>query len=82
MHAVFKNTTHLPNPILSCSDTVATLVPPNRTSLEVDVIIIFISNDSTGSKILSSTTVNDTSCDRSPAGMITSTLRLVEPLKV
>ena len=79
---MFNNIQGLPNPSLSCSVTVAALFPPNRTSLEVDVIIIFIPNDSAGSKILSSTTVNDTSCDSSPAGMITSTLLSVEPLKV
>ena len=75
-------TADLPNPTLSCSITLVALFPPNRTSSEVDVITIFISNVSAGSKIRSSTTSNDTLSDVSPVGITTSTLRVEEPGKV
>jgi len=75
-------TKRLPNPTLSCSVTVVALFTPNRRSLEVDVITIFISNVSAGSKIPSSTTPNNTPCDITPVGMTTSTLRVEEPRKV
>jgi len=75
-------TADLPNPTVSCSVTVVALLPPNRTSSEVEVIAIFIPKVSAGSKIPSSTTSNDILCDVSPDGMTTSTLRVEEPGKV